>query len=153
MMSKEEYFGKKAEEDLTERYKEMRDKGQLPQNYYLKAVERVQKWDHIPPLITLNELAALLRIQPSTIRDWRKKGLDEYGQPVMGPMWTRVTSGRVMYRKEDIDAYFIRSQHQAVTGINKTLNKKKKTMAPKKKKLPKREKMRETKPAHLAFRK
>ena len=153
MRGKREYFQGKAEEDLTERYKYMRDNEQLPSDYHRKAIERVLSWDHIPPLVTLVELAALLRVQPSTVRDWRKKGLDEYGHPKMGPMWTRVTSGRVMYRREDIDAFFLRSQHEQVEGINKTLAKKAQTGVSNKKKPPKREKIRETLPAHLAFRK
>jgi predicted DNA-binding transcriptional regulator AlpA len=56
-------------------------------------------------LLTVQELAAELRIAPSTAYDWRSEG--------KGPASFRLR-GRVVYRREQVDAW-LREQEAATT--------------------------------------
>lgn len=50
-------------------------------------------------LITTEELAQLIGVDPSTIRRWRT------AQPVQGPPYIRISDRVVMYSPEDIRAW------------------------------------------------
>jgi helix-turn-helix protein len=55
-------------------------------------------------LLTTEELASLLRRDPSTLRRWRTS------RPPQGPPFLRLSSGVTMYDMDDVRLWLIRSR-------------------------------------------
>lgn len=55
--------------------------------------------DDLPTLITTEELAALLRVDPSTIRRWRTS------RPIQGPPFVHLSERVTKYHIDDVRAW------------------------------------------------
>jgi helix-turn-helix protein len=64
--------------------------------------------EELPTLITTEELAALLRVDPSTVRRWRTS------HPIQGPPFMHLSERVTKYHIDDVRAWL--AQHRVVPG-------------------------------------